>query len=375
MMRYIAILILSICVLPLQAQTFVPSDSLDKPIPAGWWKTMSIEIHSPNDNVYAGISVYNILTELYAMGHSGSFWDRQWTHGDYNAFKSDMADFIGNFSASSEVYNMTLSAGNRSFLSLYGDQFTPPVDSTTGNYDVTNYTDLANPTTSSYTWDGETIPRIEFYAGRNTAVEGDVPGVTSVTQAYSDFTHYQQLTVVTNGHQYNIWAYGTTTPLVLDMDGDGKLEASQGEWLPHGLTKNGKLVDFDINGDGFDELVEWVGANDGVLLVYNKNEKVNGSNMFGTIGVQFTNGYEKLSTLDKNKDNKLEGEELKSLSVWQDRNGNAIVDAGEVTSVQELGITQMQTTHNNLVSSFVQNGKTKTMWDWNPVTIMAKKKK
>jgi hypothetical protein len=187
--------------------------------------------------------------------------------------------------------------------------------------------------------------------------------------------NYGQISVTTNDTEYVFNFSGTQSPLVLDMDGDGKLQASGGQWLPHrSVVDRSKMVPFDMDGDGFDEWTEWVGPNDGLLIQYNSG-KISIKNLFGTDGGSYKNGFEKLSLLDTNKDGKLMGDELSSLSVWQDKNGNAKVDPDEIASVTALGITEISTQHNQLVSSFVQNGVKKTMWDWYPRCVSVKKQR
>jgi len=188
---------------------------------------------------------------------------------------------------------------------------------------------------------------------------------------------YDQLQIVTGGQTYNLYVEAKQTPIVFDMDGDGKLEASNGKWLPHSESFNAKeaaekLVSFDINGDGFDEMTEWVGANDGLLLVYEADKPVTAKNLFGNEGGKYQNGFEKLSLLDADKDEKLSGDELKTLSVWQDKNGNAKVEEGEVSSIADLGVTEIGTTHKGGVSYFIHNATRKAMWDWYPVTFEKK---
>ena len=216
---------------------------------------------------------------------------------------------------------------------------------------------------------------LTFYAGRNSTSyvnngAWDLGSNASVTKAQAKSV----LTIKTSsGKTYNIQAYSTTTPLVLDMDGDGKLEASKGQHLPHELAIDpANMVNFDINGDGFDELVEWVGPNDGLLVRYTEGEEMTGLNLFGS-ATGFQDGYQSLSVLDANKDNVISGAELEGLSVWQDANGNAKVDAGEIKTVQALGITEINVTHIGLKSSFLRDGKYATMWDWHPCTIVVRK--
>ena len=46
-----------------------------------------------------------------------------------------------------------------------------------------------------------------------------------------------------------------------------------------------------------------------------------------TFWIFWDNGYEALQSLDDNQDGKLEGDELKGLAIWQDRNCDGISDA------------------------------------------------
>jgi hypothetical protein len=191
---------------------------------------------------------------------------------------------------------------------------------------------------------------------------------------------YNQVRIVTRGKAFNLYVQAKQTPIVLDLDGDGRLEASNGVWLPHQLALKDskdaeKLVSFDMNGDGFAEMTEWVGPNDGLLITYVEGEKVSAKNLYGNEGGKYQHGYEKLSLLDMNLDRKLTGAELRTLSVWQDKNGDAKVDAGEISSLTSLGITELRLNHKNCVSHFIQNGARKAMWDWFPVTFEVKKQK
>ncbi|WP_372369637.1 hypothetical protein [Candidatus Uabimicrobium sp. HlEnr_7] len=161
------------------------------------------------------------------------------------------------------------------------------------------------------------------------------------------------------------------TPIVLDMDGDKKLQASGGQWLPHRFNPKVRTATFDINGDHFAEFMEWVGPKDGLLVRYTKGE-INGLNLFGSPG-GFNNGFEKLSTLDKNNDKIIDGKELEGLSVWQDNNSDAKVDKGEIKRVQDLKITSLSLKHRMFSSFFIQDGKSKTMWDWHPSIQIIKK--
>lgn len=186
----------------------------------------------------------------------------------------------------------------------------------------------------------------------------------------SSYHIFNTVSIQVGDRNYQLYDSLAISPIVLDLDGDGNLEASKGEYLPHPYN-GAKLVEFDINGDEFLELTEWVGPHDGILLQSNERD-LNANAFFGEAG-GFRDGYEKLSLLDTNNDKQLTGEELKTLSVWQDQNTNGKVDTGEISSVTALGITALSLTHQDLVSSFTQNGTTKNMWDWYPVAFRVKR--
>ena len=53
----------------------------------------------------------------------------------------------------------------------------------------------------------------------------------------------------------------------------------------------------------------------------------------------WADGYHALDALDDDRDEMLRGSELKGLAVWFDRNSNGVSEAGEVVTVDSLGIT------------------------------------
>lgn len=172
---------------------------------------------------------------------------------------------------------------------------------------------------------------------------------------------------VKEGTRTEVWQLNATrkySPIVLDLDGDGKIEASNGQYLAHNDFSS-KVVSFDFFGNGFPVLTEWVGANDGLLCRPNADGSVKGTNLFG-IANGFDNGYEEMASLDVDNSGSLEGAELKELRVWTDVNGNGIAEANELKTLDELGITSIKVSHNNYASTFVRNGQTFKSFDWWP---------
>jgi hypothetical protein len=162
------------------------------------------------------------------------------------------------------------------------------------------------------------------------------------------------------------------SPLVLDMTGCGVIEASGGKYLPHSSMNTDHMVAMDFFNNGFEIAMEWVGPNDGLLVAPKEDGSVDATCLFGSNG-GFENGFEKLSLWDKNNDNQVSGEELAGLAVWQDANQNGRTDAGELTSVQDAGITALNLSFREFLGSYVRDGETHKMWDWWPSAIELKK--
>ncbi len=190
---------------------------------------------------------------------------------------------------------------------------------------------------------------------------GDVDNLATAYAAHEDT--FEKLD---NYQVYQINLDCIVSPIVLDLDGDGKLMASDGQYLPHPKTfKSEGAVMFDFYGNGFPVATEWVGLQDGLLCRPQEGQRLNGTHLFSTSN-GYDNGYEEMASLDQDKSGALEGAELEGLCVWQDRDGNGRADEGELQSVQELGITSINVNHKDMASTFVRNGKTYKSFDWWP---------
>lgn len=237
--------------------------------------------------------------------------------------------------------------------------------------------------------DGETIKtdKKEYYDKKETIKTA--AGFTAMDRTYNEFhtINYKLLgessektTVKTDiTYDYFFFDEGCTafcsSPLVLDMDGDSRLEASQGQYNPHpGRFDKTKVASFDFFGNGFPVIMEWIGPNDGLLVIPKKDGSIDGTSLFG-VAEGYPDGYSKLSLWDKNKDGRLTGDELTGLYIWQDVNQDAKPDTGEVKTVTELGITQINTSSQKGASLFVKNGKSHIVFDWWPTMYDTKKVK
>ncbi len=123
-------------------------------------------------------------------------------------------------------------------------------------------------------------------------------------------------------------------PLIIDTAGNGiKLDSWQTS-----------TVLFDLDGNGTKENTGWTKANgDDAFLVIDKNNdgKINDiTEMFGNAS---TPGFKQLSTYDSNKDNVINATDTQFnlLKLWNDKNANGIVDAGELTTLSANNIKEI----------------------------------
>ena len=118
-----------------------------------------------------------------------------------------------------------------------------------------------------------------------------------------------------------------------------------------------------MNNDGKVENTGWVASTDGLLVrdLNGDGQINNGGELFGegTVlanGKKAKDGYAALSALDSNLDGLINAKDtaFNQLGVWVDKNSNGITDAGELSSLTQLGITSIAL--NTTQSSEVNNG-------------------
>ncbi|ELV07882.1 Hypothetical protein F387_00611 [Wohlfahrtiimonas chitiniclastica SH04] len=136
------------------------------------------------------------------------------------------------------------------------------------------------------------------------------------------------------------------SPIIIDLNGDGVKTTS----------KNNTFY-FDLDSNTFAEQSGWVDDNDGLLVLdRNSNGKIdNGSELFGnhTIlqdGSKAKNGFEGLKEFDVNKNDKLDNQDSiwKELKVWQDFNQDGIVDIGELKTLDQIGLKEINLAYRNI---------------------------
>ena len=124
-------------------------------------------------------------------------------------------------------------------------------------------------------------------------------------------------------------------PLVIDLDGDGI------EFTEIGLGSTW----FDVDGDLFAERTGWLKGDDGFLVLDgNGNGRIDDvSEMFGGVD---QSGFAELAQLDSNGDGRITLADVawSELKVWQDYNRDGVSDAGELKTLDELGIVSLDVT-------------------------------
>jgi hypothetical protein len=130
----------------------------------------------------------------------------------------------------------------------------------------------------------------------------------------------------------------TTTPLVLDLNGDGVRTRS----LAQGVL-------FDSNGDGTLKGSGWTDGTDGLLaLDLNGDGRINdGAELFGNgtnvTGGKAADGYAALRQHDRNADGVIDAKDdvFAQLRVWVDANSDAVTDAGELKTLADVGLASL----------------------------------
>ena len=130
------------------------------------------------------------------------------------------------------------------------------------------------------------------------------------------------------------------------------------------LEESASVAQFSLNPQAPDSYSLWKGSKNAPLLVFDPEHtgQVNSvQQLFGnwTFGGQtseavltktslaapqrtpWKHGYEALALLDKNRDKRIDGEELTPLALWFDENQDAWVDTGELRSLTSVGISAL----------------------------------
>ena len=160
------------------------------------------------------------------------------------------------------------------------------------------------------------------------------------------------------------------TPIIFPVDGGGF----------DGLVNENASAKFDLNGFNDGSKWPWVTRKAGILCwdAENSGKITSGRQLFGnsTFWMFFKDGYAALASLDDDQNSWLEGKELKGISVWIDRNENAVSDLGEVVPAASFGVSRINTSVGDTFNSMpvqlngihLRNGQNLPTYDWTPMS-------
>jgi hypothetical protein len=314
-------------------------------------------------------SLWKIVGEAWRENKKGKIPPPKHWNIEITVSDADFANALAE--VKSELYDLAVVPGRRNAYYVVQDEQTSSEleqisqsyeETLTGSESETTKSVDANGATLGVDYIGDPDDYSTWIAIGSNDVNVDVNQVTTTTDFIDAVT-------TTEWSQVAVWSVTgvqTVSPLLLDMDGDGQIQASGGEWMPHRLNRE-RMAFFDFHGDKFPVLMEWPGPQDGILCEPQADGKIDGTNMFGT-STGFANGYEALKVKDTNQDGKVQGDELQGLAVWTDLNSDARPQTDEVQSLDQLGITELGVKHKEFVSYYVRDGESGRMFDWWPQT-------
>ncbi len=141
----------------------------------------------------------------------------------------------------------------------------------------------------------------------------------------------------------------TTSPIVLDLDGNGIQTTRLSQ-------KSG--THFNLDAKGLAENTGWAGKDDGLLVrdLDGDGKITSGRELFGNhtllskgpnAGKEAANGFDALADLDDNADGVVDSKDtaFNSLRVWKDTNGDGVTDSGELLTLDEASIKSLNVTY------------------------------
>ena len=129
-------------------------------------------------------------------------------------------------------------------------------------------------------------------------------------------------------------------PLVLDLKGDGI-----------NLKGADEGVEFDMDGNGKKSAMGFIRNDDAFLFIDEHGDGMvhDGRQLFGN-NDGFANGFDKLRSYDDNGDGVIDANDAiwNKLRVWQEKDENGIVDAGETMTLSEAGVASINLGYQNV---------------------------
>lgn len=191
-------------------------------------------------------------------------------------------------------------------------------DSTEYDYYINTYIDQDNYVSDPLT--SEELNAIKPDAGSLNGGDNDAENKDTFTDDIVDIFESAEI---------------NASPLVLDLDGDGIELIS---------LNSSDAVYWDIDLDGFSEATGWASPDDGFLVVdINDNGIIDDSSELFGDQTGFENGFLALKEYDSNGDNLITNADAmwSDLLIWKDLNGDGISQANELSSLDNLLITEI----------------------------------
>ena len=186
--------------------------------------------------------------------------------------------------------------------------------------------------------------------------------------------------LLASAHGYEDLPITYASPIVLDFENALSPDQIANAASPHLYSfDESHTAIFDMNGDGYKDLTEWLAPGLGLLVFpswpgavtgepgsWTWVGPISGQDLIGTVG-GYRNGFERLRAFDQNADSRVEGGELAGLFIWTDTNGDAVPDAGELAKPDELDVAELVIPESGIEGSFTRTDMTTgNMWDWWP---------
>ncbi len=303
---------------------------LNEDVPEGW-KTYNFEVEGLHTYIAGGVRVHNDSGVLGQVGNTidSEFFDKLGTLG------GGIGDIVTSpFHVAGEILD-----GAKRAVGAIGTGISKGISRFSEGDIFGGIAEIGKGIGNAFSEIGRTAVDVVSEIGSSF-----VDGISKVGQGISDFVGG----IFGDNDSTDGKDDDSSKPVIIDLDADGIEVNTSAE------------VDFDMDGDGFLEQTSWADADDGFLVL---DLNADGTRGEGDGKIDQTNelvlskwldwdgatDLQALATFDEweirggNNDGVLDAQDdvWSELHVWQDLNQNGITDEGELKSLEQLGITQI----------------------------------